>query len=102
MKITFTSDEIGLDNIEIKFEVEYYPGKEAPPCSDPDSPLYSIPGESAEIQDSEMYLTCGNVSYKMSESCQWLADDIFYRNEEKIYDLCQKKYFEESEYARFD
>jgi len=102
MLIKFTSDEIGLDNIEIKFEVEYYAGKEAPPCSDPDSPLYSIPGESAEIQDFEMYLTCGNVTYKMSESAQLLADDIFYRNEEKIFELCQKKYLEVSEYARLD
>lgn len=102
MKIEIYSHEIGLDNIEIKFEIEYYPGRPAPACSNPDSPLFSDPGDDAEIQDSEMYLTCGNVSYKMSESCQLLADDIFNRNEEKIYDLCQKKYLEVSEYARFD
>lgn len=102
MKIEFYSHEIGLDNIEIKFEIDFYPGRPAPACSNPDSPLFSDPGDGAEINDCEMYLTCGNMSYKMSESAQWLADDIFYRNEEKIFELCQKKYLEESEYARFD
>ena len=102
MKTTFTSDDLNIDGAYLEFEVEYYAGIPAPACSDPNSPLFSDPGEGDRIDEVEIYMQVGNKMYKLSEIASELADDIFYSNEERILNLCQKKYLEESEYARFD
>lgn len=102
MKIKFNSDDLNIDGAYLEFEVEYYPGTPAPCCNNPDSPLFSDPGTGDRIDDFEVYMQVGTKLYKLSEIALELADDVFYSNEERILDLCQKKYLEESEYARFD
>lgn len=102
MKIKFNSDDLNIDGAYLEFEVEYYAGTPAPYCSDPNSPLFSDPGTNDRIDDFEIYMLVGTKKHKLSEIASELADDIFYSNEERILDLCQKKYLEESEYARFD
>ena len=102
MKIKFNSDDLNIDGAYLEFEVEYYPGTPAPCCNNPDSPLFSDPGTNDRIDDFEIYMLVGTKKHKLSEIASELADDIFYSNEELILDLCQKKYLEVSEYARFD
>lgn len=102
MKITFNSDDLNLDGAYLEFEVEYYAGIPAPATRNPNSPLFSDPGEGDRIDDVTIYMQVGNKEYDLSKTASELADDIFYSNEDKILDFCQKKYLEVSEYARFD
>jgi hypothetical protein len=59
--------------VSLLVDALYRPGRAAPPCSDPDSPLFSDSGEGSEYEVLEVRLPTGGVMAKFG----WLKDESF-------------------------
>ena len=75
----------GITRIEIR---GFNPGRPAPVCSNPDSPLFSDMGDDADIDEIEIFCNIAGIEFNLEE----INPDLFYQVYDKIldriFDIC--------------
>jgi len=74
------------NNNEFEIEVNYYPGRQAPPCSNPDSILFGDAGDPPEIEILSATYIVGVLGRKL------VPENVLDELEDDIYDECDRLY----------